>query len=363
MTDPAAPVRIRRLTFTRWAATLAVLSAGLVLVFGMCAAVGSEPILRPKSHAAGDPTDQREGIDPPGQGGWESLSPAFVQGRLPRLLLAALAGAALALAGAVFQGILRNPLAEPYLLGIAQGASVGTVLPAFLGLGAGAWALGTDPVFAFAGSLLALALLLGLARLQGGLRTFNLILTGVILGAFFSAAILLVISLSASRDVKGMMLRLVGDVSSALWSEVVVMAICVIVGSFAIFPLARRLNLLALGEDQAASLGVGVERTKKAGLILASLLTGATVSICGPIGFVGLIVPHTLRLLFGPDHRLLLPAATIAGGVFLMAADTAARWPWAPDEIPVGVITAVLGGPFFIGLLIHRRARTEIASP
>lgn len=344
-------VGIRRLTAARWAATVGGLLGALVLCLFLCSLFGSQrlPVLEQWSALLG--------------GGWENLQPAFREARLPRLILAALAGAALGLSGAVYQGILRNPLAEPYLLGIAGGASAGALVPGLLGLAGGAWASGVQPAFAFGGSLLALFLLLSLTHLQGGLKTFNLILTGVILAAFFSAAILFVISVSEALAAKGIVLRLVGNLSAPSWREVGVLSACVAAGSAAVYPYARRLNLLSLGEDQAASLGVPVERTKRIGLVLSSLLTGVAVSICGPIGFVGLIVPHSARLLLGPDHRLLLPASTLGGGIFLLATDTVARTMTAPDEIPVGVITALLGGPFFIGLLIRRKVRADLSMP
>ncbi|MCZ6691326.1 MAG: iron ABC transporter permease [Planctomycetota bacterium] len=328
-------------------ATLLGLAVLLVATLLVGAFLGSEPIsLLDQFRAART-------------GGWEAVHPVFREVRFPRLILSALVGGALALSGAVYQAVLRNPLAEPYLLGISSGASAGAILPGFLGIAAAYWA---GPIFAFGGAILALALLLGLTRLQGGLRTFNLILTGVILASFFSAGILLAISVSEALAAKGIILRIIGGLAAPTWREVGILAGSMTLAAAAIFPMARSLNLLTLGEEQAASLGVRVDRTKLVALILSSLLTGVAVSICGPIGFVGLIVPHSVRILFGPDHRLLLPAATLAGGIFLVATDTVARIVIAPGEIPVGVITALFGGPFFIGLLVRRKVRPELAT-
>ena len=341
---------IRNLTPGRWAGTLALLLAILVITLGVCAAIGSE------RYDFG--AEWRAAVD----GGWSEISAGLRQVRLPRVLLAAVAGGALALAGAVYQAILRNPLAEPYLLGIAGGASAGAILLPLLGLGAGALAWVAEPALAFGGALVALGLLLGLGRMQGGLHTFHLILTGVILSVFFSAMILFVISRSQALEVQEIWFRVVGSLWGGTWTEAAVLAGCLGLGGATLFPMARALNLLALGEDEAESLGVSVQRTRRWGLVLASLVTGATVSVCGQIGFVGLIVPHALRLILGADHRLLLPASVLGGAAFLVVADTAARSLWAPEAVPVGVITALLGGPFFLALLVRRRAtRPEVA--
>jgi iron complex transport system permease protein len=280
--------------------------------------------------------------------------------RWPRVALAGLVGASLAVAGALFQALLRNPLADPYVLGVSGGAAVGGIaamtLGASLGLGAGA-----VPVAAFAGASLATLLLYAVAGSRGFVSATNLLLTGVVFNAFASAAIVFMASLAGLTEGASIFLWLIGSLSSARDDLMLWVALFLVAGLAVSLPAARGLNLLALGEESAQQLGVDVGRQQRILLVANSLLVGAAVSVAGLVGFVGLIVPHLLRLLLGPDHRLLLPAAALAGAVFLVLCDTAARTLLGGRELPVGAITALAGGPLFLYLL--RRHHVKVLAP
>ena len=271
--------------------------------------------------------------------------------RLPRVLLAALAGMGLSMGGVVFQAILRNPLADPYILGVSSGAGAGAVLVLSLGVTGGM----IVSVASFSGALLSLVLVLAVAagRRRSGTRT--IILAGVIVGALFSAMIMLMISLSPTNRLHNIMFWLFGDLSTVGYERVVWVAPIVVAGCAALYTFASDLNLLSMGDRSAAHMGVSVERVKLVLLTAVTLLVGVIVSVSGIIGFVGLVVPHLARLALGPDHRLLMPAAVLFGGTFLVAADTLARVVIAPAELPVGVIMAFVGAPFFLLLLMTRR--------
>jgi iron complex transport system permease protein len=277
----------------------------------------------------------------------------FFVARLPRAVAAALVGGALAAAGVVFQGLLRNPLATPYTLGVSAGASLGAMAAITFG---SAWAVGGVATASFAGAFLAVAIVYSLAAARHrGLSTTVLLLAGVTMNAFFSALILFVQYLSDFSQTYRALRWLMGDLDVASYAPVLY-ALPLVAVAFAAFAwLARPLNLMSAGSDAAASRGVNVERVQRSAFFAASLATGAAVSVGGPIGFVGIIVPHLVRLLVGADHRLVLPASTFFGGAFLVACDALARTIIAPIELPVGIITAVIGGPFFLWLLITRR--------
>jgi iron complex transport system permease protein len=270
--------------------------------------------------------------------------------RLPRVVLGMLVGGGLALAGAVFQALLRNPLAEPYILGISGGAAVGAVSVLALGLASvGSWFL---PGAAFGGALIAIALVFGVAAsADRRLDVRVLLLAGVVVGAFFSALIALILSLSDAATVRGAVLWMMGSLSGATWRTVGVVAAYTLPAALALAALARALNLMAIGEETAGYLGTEVERTKRIAYGVGSLIAAAGVAFAGVIGFVGLVVPHSVRLLAGPDHRTLLPLSFLAGAAFLVMADVVARVALAPTEIPIGVITALVGVPFFLVLL------------
>ena len=275
--------------------------------------------------------------------------------RLARTALGAVAGAGLSVAGVVFQAILRNPLAEPYVLGVSSGAGLGAALAIVLGLGAaGAWTL---PAAAFAGVLATILLVYALARTSTGTAPVQtLLLSGVVVSAVLGSILMFVVSVAPAEKLHGIVWWLLGNLQVFDWGLLRVVSAVVAAGLAVSVLLARDLNLMALGEEPAAHLGLDVPRTRKLFFLLASLMTGATVAACGLIGFVGLIVPHTVRLVAGPDHRRLVPASALAGAAFLVLADAVARTIIAPREVPIGVVTAILGGPFFLGLLRRRKA-------
>ena len=275
--------------------------------------------------------------------------------RLPRAVLGLLVGGGLALAGSVFQALLRNPLAEPFILGISGGAAAGAVL--VLALGLAAVGSGLLPAAAFAGALVAILLVFRVASAAGrALDVRVLLLAGVVVGSFFSAVIALTLSLSEARAVRSAILWMMGSLAGATWGSVGVVAAYTLPSALLLMGLARALNLMAVGEETATYLGTDVEKVKRVAYGVASLVTAAGVSVAGIIGFVGLIVPHGIRLLIGSDQRFLLPLSFLAGAAFLALADLAARMVLAPIEIPIGVVTAFLGVPLFLVLL--RRSMT-----
>jgi iron complex transport system permease protein len=295
-----------------------------------------------------------------GQAEPESIESIVTLGlRLPRVLVAALAGGALAVAGVAFQGLTRNPLAEPSVLGVTSGAAFGVVLAQIAGLGVSVTDTLAVAGFAFAGALLAAATVYAIAVSPGGLAIQTLLLAGVIVGIFFSSAITVVISIVDFNRLGGVIHWLLGNLTPVPPGSLLVFAALAAVGFVLILRSARELNLLALGEEAALQLGVNAERLKRRVFLAAALLTGTVVAFTGPIGFVGLVVPHVLRGLVGQDNRLLVPTSLLAGGAFLLAADTVARNVVAPAELSVGVITAFCGAPVFIWVL---RSRARVAS-
>jgi cobalamin transport system permease protein len=274
--------------------------------------------------------------------------------RLPRIAAAVLAGGSLAVAGVGFQALTRNPLAEPSVLGVSSGAAFGVVLAQVFGLGLTMLeALGLT-AFAFAGALLAAGAVYVIAAAQRSLGVQTLLLAGVIVGIFFSSAIAVVISVVDINRLGGVIHWLLGNLSPVPPGPLALFALLAAVGVWLIASQARELNLLALGEESAAQLGVNAERLKVRIFTGAALLTATVVAFGGPIGFVGLIVPHLLRGVVGQDNRLLVPTALVGGGLFLLAADTIARSIVAPAELSVGVVTSFCGAPFFVWLLRRR---------
>jgi iron complex transport system permease protein len=278
----------------------------------------------------------------------------LMEWRLPRIFIACVVGAGLALAGVVFQALLRNPLADPYILGVSSGGSLGAVIAIMLGISA-IKGLSTLPFFAFLGSLSTMFMVYSIARIGGRVPTHTLLLAGVVVNSFFSAIIMFIVSIVRANETHKFLLWSMGNLSPVETKLTITAMALIILGGIALYLYAQAFNLFSLGEESAMQLGVEVERVKKIAFVLASLITGAAVSACGIIGFVGLIIPHIIRMIVGADHRILMPTSALAGAAFLIAADTVARTITAPAEIPVGVVTAICGGPFFIYLLRRKR--------
>lgn len=288
-------------------------------------------------------------------GGWPASHEVIVfQFRLARVILAVLVGAALASSGVILQGLLQNPMADPYILGISSGASLGAATAILFGLGGYALGAYTVPVMAFAGGTGTVFLVYNLARVGNFISMSTMLLAGIAVGSFFSALTSLAMVISG-QNLHQVVFWLMGGLAGRGWEHVKVLLPYVAIGIVPMLLYSRELNLILLGEEQARHLGVEVERLKQVMLGAATLVAAAAVAVSGIIGFVGLIIPHAVRLLVGPDHRVLLPASAIVGAVFLAVMDTVARTVAAPLEIPVGVITALCGGPFFIYLLRKKK--------
>jgi iron complex transport system permease protein len=323
-----------------WTAGFGVLAASAVVLAPLA---GPTTISLRRAFDAGVPFDR----NPDAQ--------IFFVARLPRTLAGALVGAALASAGVVFQGLLRNPLATPFTLGISAGAALGAMLAITFGWSFGASGVPAVAGASFAGSLAAVAIVYGLARVRRrGLSTDVLLLAGVTMNAFFSALILFVQYFADFAETYRTLRWLMGDLEISSYDSLI-SATPLVLLSFAAFAwLSRPLNLLSLGPDSAETRGVNVVAAQRAAFLSASLATGAAVSVGGPIGFIGIIVPHLVRLMVGADHRLVLPASALFGAAFLITCDLIARTIAPPLELPVGVITAMIGGPFFLWLLVRR---------
>ena len=327
-------MRVQRVTFNRTVSVLAMLILLALIIATLSVCFGSSNI--PLSQLFNDSDDTRVVHD------------VLLNLRLPRTAAAFAVGGLLGLAGALMQVLLRNPLAEPYILGTSGGASVGAMLTMLLS-GPGAWvSLGAG-----AGSLSAIAIVFTLARGDGSWTQARLLLTGVAVAAFCSAITSLLLSLAPDGILRGMVFWLLGDLSSADWRQASVVLFIAVCG---LIPFARDLNVFALGPQQAYGLGVNVPLVRAVIYVMIAITASVAVTTAGMIGFVGLLVPHSLRLILGNDQRLLLPATALGGGTLLMFADLLSRTLIAPQQLPVGVITAVFGAPFFL-ILLNRRAR------
>ncbi len=274
--------------------------------------------------------------------------------RLPRVLLAGVVGMGLAVAGLLFQGLFRNPMADPAVIGVSSGAALGAIVVILAGGAAVLGGLGVAGA-AFAGALLVAFLVYRLARIGPAVHVVTLLLAGIAVAAVMSGVMSVLMSFSGEQ-IRNIYFWILGGLSSRGWSALQVVTPIVVAGVAAAAFLVNDLNLLALGEERAAQLGVEVERTKRRTLALGSLMAAAAVSVSGVIGFVGLMTPHLLRLVIGADHRRLLPACVLAGPTILILADLASRTLIAPEELPLGAVTAVLGGPFFLYLLRRQRS-------
>jgi iron complex transport system permease protein len=330
---PAPPVRTH-LTRARMIGTLGVLIAAVIACALAAAAFGSVHISIVRAFADASSPDHA----------------IFFGARLPRVLMGVAVGAVLASVGAALQALVRNPLAEGGILGISGGGALGAIV-ALIVFAHSEAAAAAVPAIAFASALVATVAVYRLALVDGQLEPFTLLLVGVIFNAFWGAAIMLVNSVVNFYYAHSILFWLMGSLEAPTYGEVAMVAVLGLVGFAALMMLARDMNLLSLGDEAAADLGVDLDVCRRIIFFATSIMIGAAVSVSGIISFVGLIVPHVLRLALGPDHRLLLPASLLGGAAFLVLADLIARVAIAPAEIPVGAITALCGGPFFIYML------------
>lgn len=271
----------------------------------------------------------------------------LVKIRIPRVILSCLVGAALAVAGVIMQGLIQNPMADPYIVGTSAGAGLGATIAIVFNLNIHLLGLSSVPLFAFTGALVTVFIVYQLARQGNKVPVVHFLLAGMAIG-FFLNALQSMVMVMGVKDYHKIVYWLMGSMARASWKDVYIILPYFIIGLLITLYIGRDLNLILMGEETAHNLGVNVERLKKIVLIVSALLTAAAVSVSGVIGFVGLIIPHIVRMITGPDHRKLIPAATIVGGGFLMLSDTIARTLFSPTELPVGIITALCGGPFFL---------------
>ncbi len=330
--------------YLRWFLTIFSLSIGLILTFILALAVG--PVDIPKLtvfkilfHFPQSWPDTYEII--------------VLEVRLPRVILAGLVGAGLAVAGCAMQGLLRNPIASPYVLGLSSGAAFGAAVAIVLGFSFVKGSLAI-PFMAFIFALIAIFLVYNIARIEGLVPTETLLLAGIAVGLFFSAMVAF-LQYIAGENLHSLIIWLLGGFWASSWNKVYIALPLILLGIVGTLYYSRELNLMLLGEEHALNLGVNVESVKKSVLVFSTLTTAAAVSVSGIIGFVGIIVPHIMRIFVGPDHRILLPSSGLVGAIFLIWMDTLARTIIQPTELPVGVITALLGAPFFLYLLRSRK--------
>lgn len=337
----------------RWFVVIG-LSAVSVAVMLLCSGVGAAPIPVSDLLAA---LLQWMTAGQINQAVGDTAGTILFQVRLPRVLMGFLVGGTLALVGATLQALLRNALADPYVLGVSSGAAVGVALAMLLGMGSILAMVPVLPLWGFAGGLMALILIYRLAQSHGRLPIHSLLLAGVILNAMLTAVIMFITSIMDPARSAGLLAWLMGSLTPQNWSSLAGIAVYVIIGAVVLLYQAPALNVLTQGEEQARSLGIDTERLKRRLYVLTALLTGVVVSVSGMIGFIGMVIPHAVRMAIGSDHRLLMPASVFVGGMFLVLSDTVARTAFAPAEIPVGVVTALAGGPFFLYLLLWKKDR------
>lgn len=330
---------------------LLVITAG-VLLLTLILLMGVGPVSIPPLTVAQIVIDK---ILPFDLGSWPANYEAIVLDvRLPRLLCGVVVGSALACAGCTMQGMFRNPMASPYIVGVSSGAAFGASLAIVLGIVPASL---TIPLMAFLFATLTVFLVYNIARIRGRVPVETLLLSGIAVGAFFSALVSFLQYISGEK-LAGIVFWLMGGLWASGWNEVIVALPLVVLGMGGMMFFSRDLNIMLIGEEHALDLGVETERVKRIVLILASLVTASAVAISGIIGFVGLIIPHIMRILVGPDHRILLPASCLAGAMFLVLTDMLARTVIQPTELPVGIITALFGAPFFLYLLRRRKRLT-----
>jgi iron complex transport system permease protein len=336
------------LTAARWMKVIGLLVATAILSAVVCLQFGAEyiglgkilGILFQMVGGSGDP---------------DTTATILFHVRLPRVFLGFLVGCCLASVGVALQALLRNPLADPYVLGVSSGAALGVSIAVLVGVGTTMLAVSALPLCGFLGSLTALLVIYRLAASYDRLPIYSVLLAGVILNAIFSALIMFVTSIMDPNRSFGMMIWLMGSLTAPTYPALLVFSLYLLAGLTLLLKQVKVLNIMAFGEESARSLGIDTERTKRYIFLVSALMTGAVVSVSGMVGFIGMVVPHAVRLMFGADHRLLMPAAALVGGAFLMITDTFARTFLSPSEVPVGIMTALAGGPFFVYLLVWRK--------
>lgn len=340
----------KRLSKTRYGLILMVLSLGLILSIGFFSVIGTANISAIDTfRIVGSKTPIiKNYID---IADIEKSHQTIIWSiRLPRVLLGVLVGSSLAMAGTAFQGIFKNPMADPYVIGISSGAALGASIAIILGINIAFINISTISIFAFIGALLAVFTVYNIARIKNKVPVTTLLLAGIGIGQFLTA-IMSFLMVIYNKDMAKIIYWTLGSLAGKGWYPLIKMTIPIVISMIFINFFARDLNIMLTGEESAQSLGVDVEKTKVYILILGTFMVSMVVSIAGIIGFVGLIIPHIVRIILGPDNRILLPASALVGGIFMVSADTIARTVISPVEIPVGIITALFGGPFFLYLL------------
>lgn len=279
--------------------------------------------------------------------------------RLPRILLAALVGSVLAVVGSSYQAIFKNPMADPYVMGVSSGAAFGATIGIVLGINKGILGFGITSIFAFVGALITTMIVYNLARTGNKISTTSILLAGIVMSSILSSGISIMMIFNHD-ELASIISWTMGSFNGASWKQIGIIVVPIIAGLVFLISLSKEMNAIVVGEEDAQNMGVNVERVKKMILVTASLLSACVVSVSGIIGFVGIIVPHLFRLLFGADHKVLLPVSAIGGGIFLLVSDTLARTIVSGVEIPVGIITSIFGGPFFLYLLKRSKSKKLI---
>ncbi|HVV94409.1 MAG TPA: iron ABC transporter permease [Hyphomicrobiales bacterium] len=344
-------------------ARLALAALGLLLVAALLGALDAGPVPVGWRALGSAGWAWLTGNAPPGPPSMAAI--VLIDIRLPRVLMGVAVGALLAIGGAVLQGLFRNPLADPGIIGVSSGAALGAVVAIILGDGVLAPVLGPLgayglPLFAFAGALAATFLLYRFATVGGRTSVATMLLAGIALAALAGAVTGFLIFGSNDRQLRDITFWSLGSLGGATWPKVASVAPFLAALLVAVPFMARGLNAIVLGEAEARHLGIRVQALKRAGILLVAAATGAAVAVSGVIGFVGIVVPHLLRLAIGPDHRYLLAGAGFGGAILLLLADMASRTLVAPAELPIGIVTAALGGPFFLWILLRRRGMMDL---
>lgn len=279
--------------------------------------------------------------------------------RLPRIFLAALVGSALSVSGVAYQGIFKNPMADPFVLGISSGAALGATLVIVTGFNVGVAGLSSVSVGAFTGAILAAYIVYNVGRVGNRTPVVTLLLAGIAVNYLLSSMISLIMSLNRD-EMEHIIFWTMGSFATANWMQILVASVPITIGTGYLLMYSRDLNALAIGEESAKGIGVDTEKVKKSILVVASIVTAAAVSVSGIIGFVGLVIPHVVRIISGPDHRTLLPFSILGGATFLVISDTLARTLIMPGELPIGIITSVFGAPYFLYLLYRNKTRSSV---